>query len=68
MTDFDGQAMDLFVEVVGMSPDERKTHLQVACCAPELRARVEELLANHQKAETIDFLRPPLPPPRLRSG
>jgi hypothetical protein len=31
MTDFDGQAMDLFLEVSGMSPDERKARLQLAC-------------------------------------
>jgi tetratricopeptide (TPR) repeat protein len=59
MTDFDGQAMDLFVEVVGMSPEQRRARLDAACgCVPELRARVEELLAHHQEAETIDFLRP----------
>jgi tetratricopeptide (TPR) repeat protein len=63
MTDFDGQAMDLFVEVVGMSPDERAARLQVVCgSVPGLRARVEQLLAHHEEAETIDFLRPPLPP------
>jgi tetratricopeptide (TPR) repeat protein len=59
MTNLDGQAMDLFVEVVELSSDERKARLQVACqCVPELRARVEELLAHHREAESIDFLRP----------
>jgi hypothetical protein len=68
VTDFDGRAMDLFVEVVGMSPDQREARLDAACgCVPELRARVEALLAHHQEAQTIDFLRPPPPPPDFRA-
>src|SRR5262245_47781391 len=63
MTDLEEQAMDLFAEVVGLSPEQRGEHLHAACGGvPELRARVEELLAHHEEAETEAFLEPP---PRL---
>jgi serine/threonine-protein kinase len=61
MTDLEDQAMDLFAEVVQFSPEQRGARLQAACGdVPELRARVEELLAHHQEAETVAFLEPPL--------
>ena len=59
MTELEGRAMDLFADVVGLNREERVSHLQAECGgAPELRARVEELLAHHQEAQTIDFLEP----------
>jgi serine/threonine-protein kinase len=64
MSNIDGQAMDLFGEVVGLGPEQWKARLHAACeCVPELRTRVEELLVNHQEAEMISFLEPPLLPP-----
>src|SRR5262245_21538930 len=63
MPELEGRAMDLFAEVVGLSPEERVAHLQAECDgAQELRAKVEELLTQHQEAETIDFLGPALTP------
>src|SRR5262245_38154569 len=64
MTDLEDQAMDLFADVVGLSPEQCSAHLHAACeGAPELRAKVEELLAHHQEAETEAFLEPPPLPP-----
>jgi serine/threonine-protein kinase len=64
MTDLEGRAMDLFGEVLGLSPERRGERLDEACAtAPGLRARVEELLGHHREAETAEFLEPPLLPP-----
>jgi serine/threonine protein kinase len=60
MTDLDDRAMDLFAEVVGLGREQRSELLDAECTAlPGLRARVEELLADHQEAETKGFLEPP---------
>jgi serine/threonine-protein kinase len=64
MTDLEDRAMDLFAEIVGLSPEQRGARLRAACGgAPELRARVEELLAHDREAETEGFLAGPLLPP-----
>jgi serine/threonine-protein kinase len=64
MTNLEGQALDLFEAVLGLSPDQRDALLHAAWDGPpELRARVKELLADHREAETIRFLEPP-PLPR----
>jgi predicted Ser/Thr protein kinase/tetratricopeptide (TPR) repeat protein len=62
MTDLEDRAIDLFIEVVGLSCEQRRERLDAKCAAlPGLRARVEELLADHQEAETNVFLEPPRP-------
>lgn len=55
------QVADLFSTVVAdRSPDQQQAHLNEACADdPDLRARVEELLANHAIAETEGFLKEP---------
>jgi eukaryotic-like serine/threonine-protein kinase len=64
MTDLEDQAMDLFADLVGLSREQRGERLHAACgSVPELRARVEELLAHHQEAEREAFLEPPPLPP-----
>ena len=56
MTELDDRAMDLFGEVVGLSPEQRGERLDAECAAlPELRARVEELLADDREAEAHVF-------------
>jgi serine/threonine-protein kinase len=63
MTDLEDQAIDLFTEVLGLSPEQRGARLEAEGAAvPELRARVEELLAHHHEAEAMAFLEPPLLP------
>jgi tetratricopeptide (TPR) repeat protein len=64
MTELEGRAMELFAEVLDLSPEQQCARLKAACgSASKLRARVEELLTHHREAETIDFLRPLIPPP-----
>src|SRR5262245_41532606 len=58
MTDLESRAMDLFVEVLELSPAQRAARLDAVGEAPEVRARVEDLLACDREAETLDFLEP----------
>jgi serine/threonine-protein kinase len=63
MTDSEDRAMELFAAVVLLGPDQRDACLEAEGAAvPELRRRVEDLLALHQQAEAIAFLEPPLLP------
>jgi tRNA A-37 threonylcarbamoyl transferase component Bud32/tetratricopeptide (TPR) repeat protein len=60
MSNLEGQALDLFTEFLGLSAAQQSARLQaVGDAVPELRARLEELLAHHREAETIAFLEPP---------
>src|SRR5262245_13186213 len=52
--------VDLFSAAVGRSPDDRRAFLDGACADdPELRAGVEQLLADHFLAETAEFMNAP---------
>jgi len=58
MTDLENRAMDLFVEVLALSPEQRAARLRSAGEAPEVRSRVEQLLAADREAATAEFLEP----------
>ncbi len=48
---------ELFEAALGLAPEERAAFLDEACSGQDaLRARVEELLANHEQAEANGFL------------
>jgi len=55
------QIYDLFIEVFRLAPAEREALLETRCAGdPELRARVDELLASDEQADHDDFLATPI--------
>jgi hypothetical protein len=57
MVDLDDRAMDLLAELVGLDRVQQRERLDAECAAdPDLRARVEELLADHREATAEEFL------------